>query len=98
MAGAVNWSVQNQALLAAVYTSKQNSRIILLVKQAQGEPVELSRAWRGSGAANDNTILKARAISAALSFVAHLTRGPAPQVRSQCLTLVARAARLAAAR
>ncbi len=48
MAGAVNWSVQNQALLAAVYTSKQNSRIILLVKQAQGEPVELSRAWRGS--------------------------------------------------
>ena len=50
MAGAVKLerAQSRQSLLAAVYTSKQNSRIILLVKQAQGEPVELSRAWRGS--------------------------------------------------
>lgn len=32
----------------ATFTSN-TARIILLVKQAQGEPVELSRAWRGSG-------------------------------------------------
>ena len=77
-------------------TLSNPARSILIVERGQAEPMDLSRAWRGSE--RQTRLLKARAISAALSFVAHLTRGPAPQVRSQCLTLVARAARLAAAR
>ena len=84
-------------LASGLLHTSNTAQTLLLVHKGQVEPVDLSGATRTKFETRGFSHGRAP-ISAALSLVAHSTRGPAPQVRSHCLTLVARAARRAAAR